>query len=280
MTAAVTTTTRPLPAGTSKLAMTAFWAILRRDILVTARGFVAFLIQAFMQPLLYLYVFGVVLPKIGIAVPGYGGLLLPGIVTLTVFLASVQGIMLPLALDLGFTREIDDRLLAPTPVGAIVLEKVLFATLRGLISAAILFPLAYWILGDEYLVQSGSIPLMVVLIVLTAVLGSALGLVFGTVVPSEHIALAFAALFTPMLFTGCLQYPWASLHSLPVFRVITLFNPLTYSAEGLRYAMVPLRENGAHTPSLAIGWVLVGLIGFAALFLMLGLRSFKSRAIR
>ncbi|WP_327320417.1 ABC transporter permease [Streptomyces sp. NBC_01235] len=279
MTAAVATTNRPPQAGTTKLAMTAFWAILRRDILVTARGFVAFLIQAFMQPLLYLYVFGVVLPKIGIAIPGYGGLLLPGIVTLTVFLAAVQGIMLPLALDLGFTREIDDRLLAPTSIGAIVLEKIIFATLRGLISAAILFPLAYWILGDEYLVQSGSIPLMIGIIVLTAILGSAVGLVIGTVVPSEHIALAFAAVFTPMLFTGCLQYPWASLDDLSVFRVVTLFNPLTYSAEGMRYAMVPLSDSGAHTPSLAIGWVLVGLIGFAGLFFSLGLRSFKSRAI-
>ncbi|MFF7995595.1 ABC transporter permease [Kitasatospora xanthocidica] len=279
MTAAVTSTNRAPQQGTSKLAMTAFWAILRRDILVTSRGFVAFLVQSFMQPLLYLFVFGVVLPEIGIAAPGYGALLLPGIVTLTVFLSAVQGIMLPLSLDLGFTREIDDRLLAPTPVGAIVLEKILFATLRGLISAAILFPLAYWILGDEYRVQSGSIPLMIGLILLTAILGSAVGLVFGTIVPAEHIALAFAGVFTPMLFTGCLQYPWAALHDLPIFRVVTLINPLTYSSEGLRYAMVPLGENGAHTPSLALGWVLLGLIGFAALFFQLGLKSFKFKAI-
>src|SRR5262249_35583408 len=40
-------------------------------------------------------------------------------------------------------------------------------------------------------------------------------------------------------FTGCTIYSWASLSSIKWFQIVTLFNPLTYAAEGLRYALVP-----------------------------------------
>lgn len=270
-----TSTTR----GTAWLALTAFWAILRRDVLVTMRGFAGFAVHAFVQPVLFLFVFGVVLPSAGLAVQGYGALLLPGIVTLTVFLASAQAVMTPLALDLGFLREIDDRLLAPTPVAAIVLEKIAFAALRGVVAAVILFPMAPLVLGDEFLIRADSIPLLAGLIVLTAIVSAAGGLVFGVLVPPEHIGLAFTALFTPVVFTGCMQYPWATLDTLPWFQVVTLFNPLTYSAEGLRHAMVPILDDGTVMPTLGIGWAVTGMIGFTALFLATGLRSFHRRAI-
>lgn len=259
------------------MATTAFMAILRRDLLVTGRGFVAFILQAFMQPLFYLFIFGVVLPKVGIAGDGYGAILLPGVVTLTVFMTAVQGVMLPLSLDLGFTREIDDRLLSPAPVAAIVGEKILFATLRGLTGAAMIFPLAYLILGEEYRVRSDAIVVIIGVIVLTAVVGATLGLVMGTIVPAEHIALVFAVLFTPLLFIGCIQYPWGALDVVPAFQVITLVNPLTYSAEGLRYAMIPHELGGG---TLGIGWSLLGLVACCGLFFTLGMRSFRRRAIQ
>jgi ABC-2 type transport system permease protein len=264
----------------ARLVLTAFLAILRRDFLVTMRGFATFAVHAFVQPVLFLFVFGVVLPTTGLATAGYGALLLPGIVTLTVFLASAQSVMLPLALDLGYTREIDDRLLAPTPVAAIVLEKIVFAALRGLTAAVILFPLAPAILGDEYLVRSDSVPLLTGVVVLTAIVSATGGLMFGVLVPPEHLSLAFTALFTPLVFTGCLQYPWAALDTMPWFQVATLFNPLTYSAEAMRHAMVPPLTDGAVVPTLDVGWAFTGMLGFTALFLATGLHAFHRRAIR
>ena len=49
--------------------------------------------------------------------------MLPGIVALTGMIAAMQGVTLPLVLDLGFAREIDDRLLSPLPVWWVALEK-------------------------------------------------------------------------------------------------------------------------------------------------------------
>ena len=98
------------------IALTAFMAIMRRDITVTGREFIAFLLQVLLQPLFFLFIFGKVLPSIGFTGPGFAAILLPGIVALTVVLTALQGVTLPLVLDLGFAREIDDRLLAPLPV--------------------------------------------------------------------------------------------------------------------------------------------------------------------
>jgi ABC-2 type transport system permease protein len=265
--------------STAALACTASWAILRRDVLVTVRGFGSFAVHSFVQPVLFLFVFGYVLPMIGLATRGYGALLLPGVVALTVFLGSAQAVMLPLALDLGYLREIDDRLLAPTPVAAIVLGKIVLAAVRGLAAAAILFPLAPLVLGAEYRVRSDSIPLLAGLIVLTAIVSAAGGLAFGVLVPTEQFGLVFSALFPPLVFAGCLQYPWSTLDALPWFQIAALVNPLTYSAEGLRLAMVPPLPGGAAPPALGLGWVLAGLLGFTALFLAVGLRSFHRRAI-
>src|SRR5215813_11823656 len=236
--------------GHFALARTAFGAILRRDLIVTGRDVIPFLLQTLLQPLFFLFIFGKVLPSIGLARAGFGSVLLPGIVALTTITAALQGVTLPLVLDLGFAREIDDRLLAPLPVSLVAVEKLLFAALRGLVAGAVIFPLAFWILGGEYAVRSDRIPELMSIMVLTACAGACLGLFIGTSIRPEQIGLMFALIFTPLIFTGCTYYPWGLLNGIKWFQVITLFNPLTYAAEGLRYAMVPSQQVFGRTVTL------------------------------
>src|SRR5437588_2472417 len=156
--ASITTTTQSIRTkGRFSIALTAFLAILRRDLVVTGREFIAFLVQVLLQPLFLLFIFGKVLPSIGFARPGFAAILLPGIVAFTIVLTALQGVTLPLVLDLGFAREIDDRLLAPLPVNLVAVEKVIFAAMRGLVAGAIIFPLAYWILGNGYSVRGDAV---------------------------------------------------------------------------------------------------------------------------
>src|SRR5262249_13664009 len=93
-------------------ALEAFVAIVGRDLLVTGREAFSFLVQPLVQPLFFLFVFGKVLPGIGVATAEFSVLLLPGIVAFTAFVTPLQSIATDLGRDLGFTREIDDRLLA------------------------------------------------------------------------------------------------------------------------------------------------------------------------
>jgi ABC-2 type transport system permease protein len=266
------------PTSHARLALNAFFAILRRDIVVTGRDLIAFLAQVLLQPLFFLFIFGKVLPGIGLTSSGFGALLLPGIVGLTTVMAAMQGVALPLVLDLGFAREIDDRLLAPMPDALVAVEKVVFATLRGLIAGGIMFPLAVWILGDQYNVRSDRIALLLVLLVLASLVGASIGLFLGTSVRPEQIGLMFSLILTPLLFTGCTYYPWAGLDSLKWFQILTLFNPLTYADEGIRYAMVP-PIHGHDIPTLDLHWVFLGLGVSIIVFFALGTRTFLRRVV-
>ena len=106
-------------------------------------------------------------------------------------------------------------------------EKVLFAAIRGIIAGSVIFPLAWWILGDRFSVRTDHIAMMIGMIVLTACVGAGIGLVMGTSIKPEQISLWFTVIFTPLLFTGCTYYPWGTLNNIRWFQVLVLFNPLT-----------------------------------------------------
>src|SRR6187200_2981287 len=125
----------------------AFFALCERDLWVTVRHEpLAFLSQALLQPIFFLFVFGRVLPEIGAAQGAYGTQLLPGIMALTLVLTALQNTALPLVIEFSFTKEIEDRLLAPLPVAAVGVQKILIAALRGIVAAALILPLGELIL--------------------------------------------------------------------------------------------------------------------------------------
>jgi ABC-2 type transport system permease protein len=262
----------------ARLAMGAFVATLHRDLVVTGREFIQFLVQALMQPIFFLFIFGKVLPSIGLAAQGFTALLLPGIVALSSMLASLQGVTLPLVLDLGFAREIDDRLLAPLPAWMVAMEKLLIASVRGTIAGLTIFPVGALILGQSFAVRTDRIGTLALMILLTAATGAAIGLLMGTVIKPEQISLMFTLIFTPLIFTGCTYYPWPALNHIRWFQAITMVNPLTYCSEGLRYAMVPA-VGGRQIPTMEIGWVVVALIVGIGLCAFAGTRTFLKRVV-
>jgi len=109
--------------------------------------------------------------------------------------------------------------------------------------------------------------------VLGSMLGASLGLVLGTLVKPNRINIVFSLVFTPLLFTGCSQYPWPSLDKLPWFQVITACNPMTYVSEGLRAALVP------SVPHIAPWICLLVLAASLSVLLTIGARGFIRRSI-
>jgi len=266
------------PRSNARATLTAFVAIVSRDLLVMRREVIVFLLQTLIQPLFFLFVFGKVLSTIGAANVSFSTVLLPGVVALTVFLTALQGPAVDLARDLNVIREIDDRLLAPLPTVLVAIEKVLLAALRALLGGAFIFPLAYWILGSGFQVRTDMLGVLIGLMVLVALVGASVGLVLGTAAPIQLLPLIFALVLTPLIFTGCTFYPWASLGAIKWFQVVTLFNPLTYAAEGMRYAMVP-PLHGQALQTLAIGWVLLALCTSFIVCLWGGLKLFHRRVV-
>jgi ABC-2 type transport system permease protein len=249
-----------------------FRAVLWRDIFVTYRELPFFLAQVLLQPLFLLFVFGKVLASIGATTHGYSDLLFPGIIALTCTLTALQATALPLVMDFSWTREIEDRLLAPIPLRWVAIEKVLFASLRAIVAAGVMFPIGLLMFGSLKIHAPG-VPMLIVIIVLGSVLGACLGLTLGTLVPPSKISVMFALILTPLMFTGCTQYPWPSLSHLRWFQIVTTVNPLTYLSEAMRAAIVPSVQHMPWAVSLPM------LVLSIAIFFTIGMRGFDKRAI-
>ncbi len=250
-----------------------FTALCGRDLWVTVRHEPAgFLIQALLQPLFFLFVFGRVLPDIGAARGAYGVTLLPGIMALTVVLTALQNTALPLVIEFSFTKEIEDRLLAPIVTAWVGAQKMLVAALRAMVAGALILPLGALILPGG--IDLGHVQWLGLLAVASigSLTAAAMGLVLGTVVPPNRISVMFALILTPLIFTGATFYPWQALDRLRWFQVLTLLNPMTYVSEGMRATLSAI-------PHLASGWIALGLVGSFVLFWALGLRGFMRRAV-
>lgn len=259
-------------ASDSSNTLRVFWAVLYRDIYVTSKELVTFLAQVILQPLFLLFVFGRILTDLGYARPGYAQLLFPGLVGLTAVVTGLQSSAFPLVIDFAYTKEIEDRLLAPLPTDLVAVEKIVYSALRALVACALMLPIGMLVLGSIPW-RPENAPLFVFIVVLGALVGSAMGLLMGTSVTANRINIVFSLVFTPLLFTGSSQYPWPSLDQMRWFQVVTALNPLTYVSEGLRAAMVP--EVPHMPPAVCIAVLIVAIAGIS----WGGMVGFRRRAL-
>ena len=268
--------TDPLPVAAAEARAETPWpsflAVLRRDVYVTYGELPIFLSQVILQPFFLLFVFGKVLGALGYTSADYDDLLFPGLLALTAVITGMQTLAFPLVAEFGWTKEIEDRLLAPMPTAMVAAEKVVFAVGRALVATLIMIPIGVLVLGSIPW-EWDNLPLFVAVLLLGSCLGASLGLVLGTLVPPSRINILFSLVFTPLLFTGASQYPWPSLAPLRWFQVVTALNPMTYVSEGLRAALVP------GIPHIR-PWVSVPiLVAAIAVLLVIGIRGFYRRAI-
>jgi ABC-2 type transport system permease protein len=262
---------RAVPARTGSAAGKAFLAILWRDVFVTGKELWVLLIQVALTPLFMLFIFAKVLTSQGFVSGNYGHLMLPGIIALAAFLTALQSVAFPLVMEFGWTKEIEDRLLAPLPTDLVTVEKLVMATLRGLFAALIMYPIGALVLGSAPWRPSG-LPLLLVVVLLGAWVGAGIGITLGTLITPAKISIMFGLVLTPLMFTGATQYPWPTLSSMRWFQVITAINPLTYCAEGVRAAMVP------QFPHIQPWLCVVVLLASSVLFTVTGMWAFRRRA--
>jgi ABC-2 type transport system permease protein len=250
-----------------------FFALLGRDAHVARRNFVPLLLQTFLQPMMFVFIFGRVMVSSGYMPAAYKSLLLPGIMAISMTFTGVWAVAMPLISEFQFTREIEDRLLAPIEISWLAIEKVVFGTIQALIAGLVVIPAAWLLLrpGVELNLRS---PLTFACVTLLVSLFSACGgLALGCSISQTHIGLMFSMVLTPMIFFGCTYYPWSALDHFPILQKIVLVNPLVYASEGLRGTLVP------QFPHLPVPAVLIALTIFDVFFLALGLRQFHRKAV-
>lgn len=265
---------------------TALRALILRDLVVLRKNFGEFVGRTLAQPFLLVFVFLYVFPRIGQGVGGGGKVaeshfatvLVPGVIAITIMFQGIQAIALQLSTEFGYTREIEDRVQAPSPIWLVAVAKVLSGAAQGALAALIVLPMAAVVHAPgvhAHLKVHWAVVLT--LIPLACVTMASLGLLLGTTFEPRNIGLMFGFIVLPLTFLGGTYYQWTRLAPVTVggihwLQIIVLANPLIYVAEGMRAGLT----NISHMHLYVIYPV---LIGFLVLFLTLGLRNFRRRVL-
>jgi ABC-2 type transport system permease protein len=250
-----------------------FFAMLARDAHVARRNAMQLLFQTFLQPLLFVFIFGRVMVGSGYMPATYKSLLLPGIMAISMVFTGIWAVAMPLIAEFQWTREIEDRLLAPIDIRWIAVEKVVAGMIQALAAGIVVIPMAWLVLRPGVEIHVYQPFTFVAIVLLVAAFSACGGLALGCSMNQQHIGLMFSMVITPMIFFGCAYYPWSALKMFPIMQKAVLINPLVYASEGLRGTLVP------QFPHLPLVAVLVMLFLFDVIFLALGLRQFDRKAV-
>jgi len=259
--------------------LSAFGALLLRDLQVLKKTFWQFAVRTIMQPLMLVFVFTYVFPKIGQGVGGsaageaaFSTLLMAGVIATSMVFQGVQAVALPLVQEIGFTREIEDRVMAPLAIWAIALEKIVSGALQGLLAGLVVFPLAAFIPATPVHL-SFHWGYLITVTPIAAVLGAAMGLTMGTLIEPRQVALLFSIVILPMTFLGAIYYPWVHLGPIPWLKWFVLINPLVYMSEGFRLSLT------RGIPHMPVAAIYAALIGFTVLLTLVGIQGFRKRVL-
>jgi ABC-2 type transport system permease protein len=265
----------------------ALLALILRDLVVLRKHSLEFVVRTLVQPFLLVFVFLYVFPSIGQGVGGAGGpghesafatVLVPGVIGISIMFQGIQAVAMVLAQEFGYTREIEDRVQAPCPISLVAVAKVLSGATQGLLAALIVFPIAAVVHArgvEAHLTVHWAVVLT--LIPLACVTMTSLGLLLGTVFEARNLGLMFGFVVLPLTFLGGTYYQWTRLAPVQLdgvhwLQILVLVNPLIYVAEGMRAGLT-------HASHMHLYIVYPVLIGFCAVFLVVGLRKFRSRVL-
>src|ERR1700722_17570552 len=240
----------------------AFFALFSRDLHVARRNFLTTVLQTMLQPLLIVFVFGRVMTASGMISSNIKGMLVPGIMAISMTMTGMMAVAMPAIAEFQFTKEIEDRLLAPIHIEWLAIEKILAGMLQALISGAIVAIPARLVLGGNLGLSTEHLGLFFTIAFLVALFSAAGGLTLGCSVGQTQIGLVFSLVLAPMIMFGCAYYPWKALESFPILHTAVLINPLVYASEGLRGTLAPQYP---HMPSLVVVTVL-GVIDAVLVF--------------
>ena len=244
-----------------------FNAMMAREFRVLRRNAVATFTRAVMQPLLFVFVFAYVFPKIGggfnlgggaaaagASVKGsinFATILVPGLMASMLLMQGIMAVTFPLVMEFSWQRTIEDRALAPVPIRVLAIQKIVAGAVQSFIGAVIVFPIVLFVhaAGQAPHVHVTNWALFIVILAFASLLTASLGLLLGTIMDPRKMQMLFAVILLPATMLGCVYYPWAALHHIRWLQIAVLINPMVYMSEGLRAVLTPVLP---HMPMWAV----------------------------
>ena len=274
-----------------------FNAMMAREFRVLRRNAIATFTRAVMQPLLFVFVFAYVFPKIGggfnlgggaagaaasagaagagAASVNFATILVPGLMASMLLMQGIMAVTFPLVMEFSWQRTIEDRALAPVPIRVLAIQKIVAGAVQSFIGAVIVFPIVLLVhaSGQAPHVHVTNWALFALILVFASLLTSSLGLLLGTIMDPRKMQMLFAVILLPATMLGCVYYPWSALHHIEWLQILVLINPMVYMSEGLRAVLTPTL---GHMPMWG---VLLALIGGTVVIGYLGTRTFTKRVL-
>src|SRR6266550_815511 len=268
-----------------------FGAMMAREFRVLRRNAIATFTRAVMQPLLFVFVFAYVFPKIGGGFNLGGGataagagaassvnfatILVPGLMASMLLMQGIMAVTFPLVMEFSWQRTIEDRALAPVPISVLAIQKISAGAVQSFLGALIVFPIVLLVhaSGQAPRVEVTNWALFALILVFASLLTAALGLLLGTIMDPRKMQMLFAVILLPATMLGCVYYPWVALSHIRWLQILVLINPMVYMSEGLRAVLTP---SLGHMPMWG---VLLALLGGTAVFGYLGTRTFTKRVL-
>ena len=236
------------------------WTVFWRDWVVLKRRMTKFILSRMVAPMLYLVAFGWGLGRsISVGTGSYLDFLVPGILALNSMNISFNSIT-PVHAERIYHKSLEEYIIAPIKPDAFVIGKVLAAVLRGLISSAIIFLLAFGF-GAHLTIT----PLFLLVLVLNCIIFAEIGFIAAMKIRTyEEMSQVNTYILLPMSF---LCGTFFSTQTLPdIVRFFIEMLPLTHTSYLLRG--ISMGDEIALTSAAVL--LVYALFGF-----VIGSRSFR-----
>lgn len=215
--------------------------------------------------LLYFVIFG---NLIGSRIGTMGGLdymsfIVPGLIMMSV-ITNAYGNVASSFFSNKFQRSIEEMLVAPVPNWVILAGFVGGGMLRGLIVALIVTLLSLFFTN----LQVHSVPVMVLVVLLTAMVFALAGLINGVFARKfDDISIIPTFILTPLTYLGGVFFSISLLPS--IWQNLALANPILYMVNAFRFGMTGVSD-------INILWALALLVVLAATFWWVALKLLTS----
>jgi ABC-2 type transport system permease protein len=247
----------------SSLNFYAIRAIYRFEMARTFRTLIQSIVSPVLSTSLYFIVFGAAIGSRMGAINGvsYGAFIIPGLIMLTMLNESISnasfGIYMP-----KWTGTIYELLSAPVSYVEVLLGYVGAAATKTFVLGLLMLITARFFV--DYHIEH---PLwMILFLVLTSITFSLFGFIIGIWADDfQKLQVIPLMVVTPLTFLGGSFY---SVNMLPpIWREITLFNPVVYLIDGLRWSFYGVADvNIWISVGMTVGFMLLCLIGVAWIF--------------
>ncbi len=241
-----------------------WWQLLKRDLHVFRGVYVDYLINTLLWPAQASLAFGYVFPLMGMPYTYGAFVLLASLVYKFLYESYFQAS--EVVADINNLRSIDFTLILPLPTWLLFAKNVAYFMIRSVLLGGPIILIGKLILQDRFPLGAWS-PLYSFIIFLTASLFFALFslLLIATVrnqIAFEHV---WVRCFDVLTTWGSYYFPWHVLYQFsPPVAYITLANPFTLAAEGLRYSFLGRGHALSFWPCVGGLWIEIILVGIIA----------------